>query len=61
MKKRRNRDNAAGWDRRGEMGKNGKSHFQFEIHYIKGNSKNLKITLVIELTKLFIMHFFASL
>ncbi len=27
--------NTAGWDRRVEMGKNEKSHFQFEIHYIK--------------------------
>jgi hypothetical protein len=32
---RKNRDNTAGWDRRGEMGKNDKSHFQFEIHHIK--------------------------
>jgi hypothetical protein len=60
MKQRGKRDKTAGWDRREEMGKNDKSHFQFEIHYIKWNWKNLKMTNVIKLTKLFILHFLAS-
>jgi hypothetical protein len=44
MKQRRNCDNTAGWDRRGEMGKNDKSHFQFkiavQIHKIISSSYN---------------------
>jgi hypothetical protein len=35
MKQWRNRDNTAWWDRRGEIGKNEKSHFQFKNHHIK--------------------------
>ncbi len=50
-----------GRERRGKRVQNNKSHFQFEIHCIKCFSKNLKMTIVKELTKLFPIHSLTSL